>query len=303
MGYRVISVSGGEPFLYPELPELLAHARSLGLSTTVITNGFFLQPRWLQPVQGLIDVLAISLDGPPEMHNRMRRSPDAFDRVSAGLETLRALQMPFGIIHTVTSESLDHLLWLADFAASNGASLLQLHPLEMAGRAERELQSDAPEADVLSHTYLLTFVLAAQYQGQMSIHCDLLHSEYIQANPELIYAGNHYAGNHPEPVSASTATPASLLSLIVLEADGAIVPASYGFSRNYQLCNIHQQRLASVWPAFLEQTYPRFRNLCRELYDDILTGQSPALFNWHDTIVTRSHNHLRGLELVSLEVN
>jgi organic radical activating enzyme len=41
MGYQVVSISGGEPFLYRRLADLLRHARALGMQTTVITNGYF----------------------------------------------------------------------------------------------------------------------------------------------------------------------------------------------------------------------------------------------------------------------
>src|SRR5262249_33642674 len=37
MGYQVVSFSGGEPFLYRGLLEVLHHAKSLGLRTTVAT--------------------------------------------------------------------------------------------------------------------------------------------------------------------------------------------------------------------------------------------------------------------------
>jgi MoaA/NifB/PqqE/SkfB family radical SAM enzyme len=47
MGYNVVSVSGGEPLLYAGLEQVLAHAKSLGLFTTITTNGYFNQERRL----------------------------------------------------------------------------------------------------------------------------------------------------------------------------------------------------------------------------------------------------------------
>src|ERR1700735_85453 len=40
MGYRVVSMSGGEPLMYGGLDEVLGHAKSLNMFTTVTTNGF-----------------------------------------------------------------------------------------------------------------------------------------------------------------------------------------------------------------------------------------------------------------------
>ena len=281
MGYQVLSVSGGEPFMYPGLGELLAYAKSRGLRTTVTTNGYFLKRRWLDPLKGLIDTLAVSLDGPPDLHNEMRGSPIAFERLSVGLNTLGALQIPFGIIHTVTLRNWQHLPWVAEFAHSSGAKLLQLHPLELSGRAHAEMDADSPDQDVLSRVYLLSFVLASQYLNLLSIQCDLLHRQYVEANPELIYS----AENRPEDQEQA---PAKLLSLLILEPDGALVPVSYGFGRAYQICNVEQQRLAAAWPHFVKSGYPEFRLLCRRLFDDIVQGNIHQLFNWYEKIVERS---------------
>lgn len=281
LGYRVVSVSGGEPFMYPGLRELLSFAKSRGLHTTVTTNGYFLKRRWLDPLRGLIDTLAVSLDGPREIHNQMRGSPKAFDRLSQGLHLLKELQIPFGIIHTVTVQSWQHLPWLAEFASTNGAKLLQLHPLELSGRAEGEMESESPNYDVLGRVYLLSFVLASQYAGRMAIQCDLLHKQNVVAAPELIYAAQS------QPL-CDVQQPAQLLGLLILEPDGALVPVSYGFSRSYQICNVQQQRLASAWPRFAQHGYSEFRQLCPGLFADIVQGKVGPLFNWYEEIVGRS---------------
>jgi hypothetical protein len=281
MGYRVVSVSGGEPFMYPGLGELLTYAKSRGLQTTVTTNGYFLKRRWLEPMLGLIDALAVSLDGPAEIHNEMRGSRKAFGKLSEGLRTLKAFQIPFGIIHTVTLRTWQHLPWIAEFAFSHGASLLQLHPLELSGRAQGKLESESPDCDVLNRVYLLSFVLAARYLNEMKIQCDLLHRQYVLSNPELIYSAERPSGYHKD-------LPASLLSLLILEDDGTLVPISYGFGRNYQVCNIQQQRLSAAWPDFVETGYPGFRRLCHGLFEDIVQGKINQLFNWYEEIVERS---------------
>ena len=47
IGYKVMSVSGGEPLLYPALGQLLHAAHDAGLVTTVTTNGMLLEQRQL----------------------------------------------------------------------------------------------------------------------------------------------------------------------------------------------------------------------------------------------------------------
>lgn len=279
LGFKIVSVAGGEPMMYRGLEEVLTHAKRLGLRTTVTTNGYFTQPRLLQRLQPLVDVLAISLDGPPEIHNRMRGSARAFAQLEAGMAEVRAADMNFGIIHTVTRENWEHLLWLADFAATHGARLLQLHPLELAGRAVEQMSAATADDDVLAKVYLLAFALRQKYCQSMAVQLDVLHQDHLRDEPELVYA-KELAG---EP------TPAQLHGLLVLEADGTIVPISYGFARRYQLCNVRAQRLAAAWPSYLRRAYPAFKQLCKEVYDELCGTDGPLLVNWHEAMVARSH--------------
>src|SRR3954453_6724713 len=78
LGYEVLAVSGGEPFLYPDLLRVLRHAKTLGFTTTVTTNGSVLDHGRLERVAGHLDGIALSLDGPPAVHNRIRASPRFF---------------------------------------------------------------------------------------------------------------------------------------------------------------------------------------------------------------------------------
>ncbi|MGE5139804.1 MAG: radical SAM/SPASM domain-containing protein [Rudaea sp.] len=282
MGYRVVSVSGGEPMMYGGLEQVLAHAKSLGLRTTVTTNGFFNRPERLNRLRELVDVLAISLDGPPEIHNQIRGSAHAFERLEAGLENVRQSGIPFGFIHTLTERTWGHLLWVADFAAENGASLFQIHPLELAGRAADGMAGDAAEKDVLSKVYVLAFAIGAKYAGRMSVQVDLLYREHLREEPELIYAGELERAPEETP-------PVALMGLLVLEPDGAVVPVSFGFDRKYQLCNVRERALAAAWPEYLAHGYPEFRALCHRVCDELCSPDAPILSNWHEVIVSRSH--------------
>jgi len=188
----------------------------------------------------------------------------------------------FGFIHTLTQETWEHLLWIADFAASSGARLLQLHPLEMAGRAEGRLGALSAEEDGLAKAYLLATALAAKYRESMSIQLDLLHREHVLRAPQIVYAdelSREWERN----------APADLLGLIVMEADGAVVPISYGFSRRYQICHLQEESLEHSWQSFLREGYPEFRQMCRELFEELIAPNQRPLFNWHERVVARSH--------------
>jgi Fe-coproporphyrin III synthase len=219
LGYRAVAFSGGEPLIYPGLQQALRRAKALGLRTSVTTNGTLLDPPRLEALRDLVGLLAISLDGPPDLHNEIRGSSSAFDRLITGIENLRSTGIRFGFIHTLTRTSWEHLVWLADFAHDNGASLLQIHPLELFGRAKQEMQSQAMTEDVLARAYLLSFALMAKYKGRMTVQLDVLHREQALRSPASVYAGDCWEG---------VERASDQLGVIVLESDGSVVPLAYG---------------------------------------------------------------------------
>lgn len=73
-GFDKINFAGGEPILCPWLPDLIQLANELGLTTSVVTNGSFVTPEWLERVDGCLDWAAVSIDTvDPEKLKRMGR--------------------------------------------------------------------------------------------------------------------------------------------------------------------------------------------------------------------------------------
>ena len=281
LGYGTLAVSGGEPFLYGGLLDILRCAKECSMHTTVTTNGSLLETNTLALVRDYVDVLAISVDGPPALHNYIRASRQAFGRVCNGLASARAQGIPFGLIHTLTRDSWRHLPWIGRFAESQGARLLQIHPIEGAGRAARLLTSGLPDTDVLARSYLLTLALAAKYRGRMRIQFDVVHREQVLNDPSIIYG------------SSSDLAPANapaVVGTLVLETDGIVVPVSYGLSRRYAICDATRDSLLQSWPRYLGDTHPGFAALCRGLWEEIAENQEMGLFNWHELIVERSNS-------------
>src|ERR1700749_5060268 len=59
----IITLSGGEPLLHPELDEVIRHIRSVGALAGLITNGYFLMPDRIQRLnEAGLDYLQISID-------------------------------------------------------------------------------------------------------------------------------------------------------------------------------------------------------------------------------------------------
>ncbi len=63
LGTTIITVSGGEPMLHPELDEIIWHIRRRGAIATISTNGYLLTPERIQRLNRAgLDYLQISID-------------------------------------------------------------------------------------------------------------------------------------------------------------------------------------------------------------------------------------------------
>ena len=85
MGMRRFSFNGGEPLLRPDIQELTAYCKKKGLFTTLFTNGWQVRQK-LDAVRNL-DILIVTLDGPPETHDLQRNKPES---CVYALEAIRA---------------------------------------------------------------------------------------------------------------------------------------------------------------------------------------------------------------------
>ncbi len=62
-GTSIITISGGEPLLHPELEQVVDHIRRRGIIATVITNGYLLTEQRIKGLNGArLDYLQISID-------------------------------------------------------------------------------------------------------------------------------------------------------------------------------------------------------------------------------------------------
>jgi MoaA/NifB/PqqE/SkfB family radical SAM enzyme len=63
LGTTIVTFSGGEPLLHPELDRLIAHVRSRGIIAGMITNGYLLTAKRVQELNDAgLDHMQISID-------------------------------------------------------------------------------------------------------------------------------------------------------------------------------------------------------------------------------------------------
>ncbi|MCP4808970.1 MAG: radical SAM protein [Proteobacteria bacterium] len=108
---KTLVITGGEPFMYKPLFQLVRAAKERGLSVNITTNGTLIEKRWDELVDSGVDSLSVSLDGLKETHERIRGQDGCHTRTWKGIRKLRADSgIGLSVYFVVTSENIDELL-------------------------------------------------------------------------------------------------------------------------------------------------------------------------------------------------
>jgi Fe-coproporphyrin III synthase len=138
-GTEAVTLLGGEPFVYRDLPQVLRHAKEeLGQRVEICTNGYRIERRLTEIAQHL-DLLRVSLEGVGSTNDGIRKRGSYQSALNA-LSLARDLGVATGATMTVTSRNIGEVLPLARVLAQLGVQQLKLHHLRPVGNA-----ADHPE--------------------------------------------------------------------------------------------------------------------------------------------------------------
>ena len=154
-GFKIMIFSGGEPLLRPDILELVAYAKKLGLHPVFGTNGTLITTDMAQKMKqaGAMGV-GISLDSlNKEKHDKFRDFIGAWDGAVRGMRACKSAGLPFQIHTTVMDWNVAELEAITDFAVAEGAAAHHFFFLVPTGRgkniADESLQA-AEYEDVIT---------------------------------------------------------------------------------------------------------------------------------------------------------
>ena len=264
-GYGVISLSGGEPLLYPGLARLSAAARALGFRVVAISNGFRVTPHHPSLVADL-DRIAISFDGMQATHLAMRGHPRAWDAAIAALKQLKNIGTPAAAAFTVSTRSLGEVPEFVDMCAGLGVQSVQLRPLVLAGRAVQDAADAALSPADLARLWMMGQTLSLAYQGEVSVHTDLAPAQALAADRgawDGALASAALAG------VAGAGLLSDVVNPLVITPQGLLRPFTYDFPSLFDLGHLSDLTPRRL-PA-LQAHLPRIANLLRKTLDAVAT--------------------------------
>lgn len=134
-----LTISGGEPFLHPQLIKIVRAAKELGISNMIITtNGSLATAKRLLELDGL-DVanlaIQVSVDSViPEKHEAFRGCKGAFHKAMSVFDLLKGTKLVPSLRASLTPDTLDEVDALVQLAIQKGAHRIGLGSVIPAGR-------------------------------------------------------------------------------------------------------------------------------------------------------------------------
>lgn len=135
VGILSLNLGGGEPFLRQDLFEITARAAGRGMRVTLSSNGSLVTPELAhQAARSGIRKVELSLDSVrPEVHDRFRHFPGAFERALQAARWLREAGVTVDVSSVICRINLEDWEGLVDLAASLGARKISLQNYKCSG--------------------------------------------------------------------------------------------------------------------------------------------------------------------------
>lgn len=241
-----------EPLVYPHLEESLSYAQSKNIVSSLTTNALTLKQKAPKIVNGNLQQLYISMDGPQDIHNEIRGHQKSFQKAIEGIEEVLKLNpsISISVFCVITEWNIGHLKAFADF--------FKAYPIKQLGFMHTNF---TPQniADAHNEIWLHTYKATASNVDEINIDnfdLDVLWEEIeglkndsypfpISFSPEVATKEKleefYY---QPEKVIGKMCN--DVFTNIMVKSDGSVIPA-HGRCYNLTLGNIYEQSLKEIW--------------------------------------------------------
>lgn len=128
----IIHINGTEPLLYKHLFEFIKYVRDKNMYCKITTNGVLLPKFAKQLIEADIQLINVSIDGPPKIHDLIRGVPGTFDKAYTGIKQIGTFKKEYNIsnpdiiiVFTISNYNYEHLV--DTIAAFDGLDITRIH--------------------------------------------------------------------------------------------------------------------------------------------------------------------------------
>lgn len=267
-------LSGGEPTVRPDFWNILHTASSGGLKVTISTNGTLIDGDFARRLAEVgVTYVGVSLDGPAELHDRLRCARGAWEMSVAALRALGQAGVRRGIRFTLTPWTLGGLRSVLDTVTSLGVERFCMYHLVPSGRGQR-ISDVTPRQRLAALHEVFEFAISKPGIEVLTV-----------ANPSDAVALYLWLKNrHPRRAHAALemlrwnggARNGSGVGLACIDEKGIVYPDQ--FSRHRPIGSVRHQLFDDLWERWIKQrgadgATPRLPSECLSCgYFDICGG-------------------------------
>jgi MoaA/NifB/PqqE/SkfB family radical SAM enzyme len=244
LSVRRVVLSGGEPLLHSDLRSLCVFFRELDIRLTLLTTGLLLSRR-AGEVAELFDEIIISIDGPAEVHDAIRRVNGGFRLIESGVAAMRRIRpfMPTAGRTTVQKANHCHLQDTVSTAQAIGLDSISFLAADLTSQAfNRPLLWPSDRQNEVALTTVELHALKQEIESVIATYSEEIRTGYIAESAiKLRRIVNHFAAHLGLEQSVAPTCNAPWVSAVV-EADGSVRPCFFHRS----IGNIHDSDLDQI---------------------------------------------------------
>ena len=139
----VLLLSGGEPTIREDLPELAAYAIEKGMRAVISTNGTLITQQMARVLKDIgLSYVGISLDGMEKIHDRFRGVKGAFRAALEGIKNCQDAGIKVGLRFTINKFNVDEIENIFNLLEDMDIPRACFYHLVYAGRGSKLVEED-----------------------------------------------------------------------------------------------------------------------------------------------------------------
>lgn len=195
LGVPFFDLSGGEPLLRKDIITLAKRVSSHGCLVSMNTNATLLDGAKVSEVAKVFDLVIVSLDGPREVHDKIRGVVGTYNKVMKAIKLLKASGVRVGVNSVVTPWNITMLPKFIEELRMQ-VDLVQVQPIHPYPPPAENVPSREAVSQLLD--YLLK--LKTSETGFLGVPTDFIkgfEAFFNSQAPKICHAGELYIGINP----------------------------------------------------------------------------------------------------------
>ncbi len=226
-------ISGGEPFLRPDILTILRKISRTNMRLDIASNGVVLPEKILKGIRDLpVFHVHVSIDGIGKSHDRFRGHPGAFDAACKNIERLQKEGIAVSLSTTVTRQNLKELDRIIDLALDMGCSGFFANAMLPVGRGRKNAGQFQLETDGYRQLYHTLVKRGNELQAKLTISTDMCFPFLFSPPPPHSSLRGHMGCS----VGQDT---------LCIGAEGTVYPCH--FLHDFPLGNLMDNDLKPIW--------------------------------------------------------